>query len=657
MTNKNSKGNIDKYNLVFGIINAYRPLPKGQMEKTILRIIDEVKGSLDSNAELDDRCLDRIVRQRNREMHDAVRHVAKKRILPYYLKVKREDPQLWNSWNVDESADEAIIRLLRAKPRRTASGVATITVLTKPWTCSSDCIYCPNDIRMPKSYMHSEPACQRAERNFFDPYLQVASRLRVLEDMGHITDKVELIVLGGTWSDYPLDYRTWFVAELFRALNDAETSQLELNCEQRRGFYSSAESLCDPDELARAAEGVQRAVDRGDRTFNESVFWREIPSVCKDIAISELDDMLISNQRANEAAKNRVVGLVVETRPDSATIANLRHLRYLGCTKVQIGIQSLDGSILKRNRRHISIDKIAEAFSNLRLFGFKSHVHLMVNLLGASVEGDKDEYIELVSDGRFIPDEVKLYPCALVESARLNDEYKAGRWQPYSEEELLDVLSFDVFNSPEYVRISRMIRDISATDILVGNKKTNLRQLVEMKVKEDVADVADINEMRLREIATSEIDANDLRMQVIPYKTTVSDERFIEFVDAENRLAAFLRLSLPKAEAMERFAEEMDILDGEKADRPLPCKGGFSALDARSAMIREVHVYGKVSRLHEAKDGAQHIGLGQQMIEHACEIARDAGYSAINVISAIGTKEYYRALGFSDVGLYLRKGL
>ena len=113
------------------------------------------------------------------------------------------------------------MRTLRMKPRRTASGVATITVITKPWKCSSDCLYCPNDLRMPKSYLHAEPACQRAERNFFDPYLQVASRLRALEQMGHLCDKVELIVLGGTWSDYPISYQTWFVFELFRALDDA----------------------------------------------------------------------------------------------------------------------------------------------------------------------------------------------------------------------------------------------------------------------------------------------------------------------------------------------------------------------------------------------------------------------------------------------------
>ena len=114
-----------------------------------------------------------------------------------------------------------LLRLIQMKPRRTASGVATITVITKPWQCSGNCLFCPADVRMPKSYLHAEPACQRAERNWFDPYLQVTARLRALVQMGHATDKVELIVLGGTFDDYPEAYRIWFVRELFRALNDA----------------------------------------------------------------------------------------------------------------------------------------------------------------------------------------------------------------------------------------------------------------------------------------------------------------------------------------------------------------------------------------------------------------------------------------------------
>ena len=156
------------------------------------------------------------------------RPLSKRHLIAYYLDVKRNDPEHWARWNFTEEQQRRIERTLQMKPRRTASGVATITVLTKPWKCSSDCLYCPNDLRMPKSYLSDEPACQRAERTFFDPYLQVAARLKALTEMGHITDKVELIILGGTWSDYPLAYQIWFVRELFRALTTVQKLKITL---------------------------------------------------------------------------------------------------------------------------------------------------------------------------------------------------------------------------------------------------------------------------------------------------------------------------------------------------------------------------------------------------------------------------------------------
>ncbi len=189
------------------------------MEDALLEILAAIK---QGGQTLDDAWLEKLVRRHNRKTHDAQRTVAKRRLLPYYLQVRNNDPEHWQRWEVDEKTEVALLRLLKMKPRRTASGVATITVITKPWPCSSACLYCPNDVRMPKSYLANEPACQRAEHNFFDPYLQVKSRLHVLEQMGHVTDKVELIVLGGTWNDYPESYQRWFIEELFRAVNDKE---------------------------------------------------------------------------------------------------------------------------------------------------------------------------------------------------------------------------------------------------------------------------------------------------------------------------------------------------------------------------------------------------------------------------------------------------
>lgn len=609
------------------------------MKETLFEIVCAFKTAEASSP--DSVWLDKLVRRRNREQHDASRRIAKRRLLPAYLRMKETEPATLQEWGVTPEIDAALIRLLKAKPRRTASGVATITVLTKPWACASDCLYCPNDVRMPKSYMADEPACQRAERNYFDPYLQVISRLRVLNDMGHVTDKIELIVLGGTFNDYPKEYQTWFMTELFRALNDAgedaQTSLLAEKFNKRAAQYESAGVLCEAEDLRVQVAAVQEKVNLGKVCYNQAAAelygagsaWEQVAG----FQSANFED-LETQQRINEGAAHRVVGLVVETRPDAITPQSLVHLRALGCTKIQMGIQSLNQHILDVNERGATVDQIVQAFALLRLFGFKSHIHLMVNLLGATPTSDRAEYHQLVSDPRFIPDEVKLYPCALVENAHLMRAYDAGDWQPYDEATLVELLAADILVTPPYTRISRMIRDISATDIVVGNKKTNLRQIVEGHVG-----ALQVQEMRMREIATGEIDASNLRLECISYRTTVSEEKFLQWVTPQNKLAGFLRLSLPDAQQMDAY----QVLN--------------QVLNAGQAMIREVHVYGKVAALHDSGESAQHAGLGRKLVEEACNIARSVGYSAINVISSVGTREYYRKLGFVDSGLYQTRSL
>ena len=188
----------------------------GRMESILLEILEKLR----AGERVDERALKAVLHAHDKLLAPGEKHFSKKALLPFYLRVKEREPERWRAWGVTPELERALVRALRMKPRRTASGVATITVITKPWPCSSNCLYCPCDVRMPKSYLADEPACQRAERACFDPYLQVSARLQALTQMGHPTDKVELIVLGGTWSDYPRAYQIWFVAELFRALND-----------------------------------------------------------------------------------------------------------------------------------------------------------------------------------------------------------------------------------------------------------------------------------------------------------------------------------------------------------------------------------------------------------------------------------------------------
>ncbi|QWT17243.1 tRNA uridine(34) 5-carboxymethylaminomethyl modification radical SAM/GNAT enzyme Elp3 [Collinsella sp. zg1085] len=605
------------------------------MEDLICRIVD----CLRQGQHLDDRALVKLMHEQLRRDGVPKQSYAKRRLLPFYQKVKAEDPKRWQRWNIDPELERALIALLRMKPRRSASGVATITVITKPWPCSGSCIFCPNDLRMPKSYLHKEPACERAEQHYFDPYLQVAARLTALKQMGHPTDKIELIVLGGTWSDYPEPYRIWFIAELFRALNDdASLQERDVVVVQRRTWYEEHGFPQTEDERVSAVAGLQSQINQGAMSYNtavERLYGRHAGWIAAaDMQQADMDS-LYELQKTNEQAIHRVVGLVIETRPDTVTPEALTSIRALGCTKVQMGIQSLDQHILDINHRGMGVKRIAHAFAWLRLFGFKLHVHYMVNLMGATPEIDCAQYRMLVSNPAYCPDEVKLYPCALIESAELNHYYETGAWQAYDEDDLLRVLQDNVLETPPYCRISRMIRDFSSDDIVAGNKKPNLRQMVERRLSQG-SEHTSVQEIRFREVGTAEVDAQSLSLHEFCYDTSVSTEYFLQWLDATGHIAGFLRLSLPKQELVAAHIDVLPIALGE-------------------AMIREVHIYGATARLGEAGQAAQHTGLGKALIQRALEIADEAGYERMNVISAVGTRGYYERLGFHMHGLYQQR--
>lgn len=617
------------------------------MDELILDILKQLRDG--SQGALDTHQLEMLINSHNSGIDSSAlstereKLIPKRAILPYFLQVKQNNDELWQSWNVTPELEERFIRSVRMKPRRTASGVATITVITRPHTCSSNCIYCPCDLRMPKSYLANEPACQRAELTFFDPYVQVSARLQALHQMGHSTDKVELIVLGGTWSDYPESYQYWFIKELFRALNEWPNSPSHI--QERLNWYTSFGLQNSEEALSSFVAEQQAAVFDDTATYNQAFHKLYDISQPHQSAWSQMQstyDELVEQQHVNETAAARVVGLVIETRPDTITPDNLRMFRQLGCTKIQIGIQSTRQEILDANKRQMSVAQIKRAFSLIRLYGFKIHSHLMVNLLGTTPEADKQDFKTFVTDPGFLPDEIKLYPCALVAGTQLVQKYREGAWQPYAKDELVDVLVQDVLNTPPYVRISRMIRDISATDILVGNKHTNLRQMVEQELAaKDVA--RRVQEIRFREINQQQVRAAELTLQDFPYTTAVSDEHFLQWVTADNKIAGFCRLSLPHWDKLTSGACDVS------ADELLVQPG--------QAMIRELHVYGQALSLGSEGMSAQHQGLGQKLLTKASSIAAEAGYTSLNVISSIGTRAYYRAQGFTDAGLYQQKAL
>lgn len=460
---------------------------------------------------------------------------------------------------------------LQMKPMRTQSGVSVVTVLTKPYPCPGKCIFCPTDVRMPKSYLHDEPGAQRAERHGFDPHAQTASRLRALEKIGHPTEKIELLILGGTWSSYRRDYQEWFIKRCFDALNGFEAATLQ------------------------------------------------------------------EAQAANAAGRRRNVGLVVETRQDHVDVDELRWFRYLGVTKVQVGIQTMDEQVLALNKRGHDAQSTRDAFRLLRLAGFKIHGHWMANLLGATVASDIEDYSRLWSDPAIRPDELKIYPCMLVPNAELHDYWLRGEYTPYSEEEVVDVLAACKAQTPRYVRLNRVIRDFPTTNIVAGNKKANLRQVAQERLR---AQGTPCRCIRCREIRRDAVRFEDLELRDLTYRTDATTEHFLSYETAlgfphDDRLAGFLRLSMP----------DRDIV------HPLPELEGY-------AMIREVHVYGPALNLGEDSRGeAQHIGLGTRLIDRAKTLARAAGYRRIAVISAVGTREYYSRLGFAPDGLYMSMAL
>ena len=532
--------------------------------------------------------------------------------------------------------DEGMLHKLRRKPVRTMSGVTPVTLLTKPFPCPGTCIFCPNDVRMPKSYLADEPGAQRAEKNAFDPYLQTYMRLQTYHNLGHSTGKIEIIILGGTWSFYPETYQIWFVKRIFDAMHDfgegndrraevfaalrhrsmfggEQISNVVISGSEMTASYNQVVQDIYADEMYRSRGLVDKIItgERERSPVDEFATWNEL-----ELA-----------QRENETAPCRSVGLVIETRPDHISEGEVIRIRRLGCTKVQIGFQSLNDRVLDMNKRGHDVAATRRAVKLLRKAGFKIHAHWMPNLYGSSPDADRADYEKIFGDEEFRPDELKIYPCSLIESAELMQRYRAGDWRPYTHDELLDLLVDCFERTPEYCRLTRVIRDIPGTDIVDGNKVTNFRQLVEQELVRRGGKSSDI---RAREIRRDHVTDGDLRLDVSEYSAGIGDEVFLQYITEERKIAAFLRLSLP------------DIDEAPLLEELIGC-----------AMIREVHVYGLSLGIGTAMSGrAQHLGLGSRLIETAAKIAAERAYTRLAVISAIGTREYYRKRGFEDGELY-----
>jgi elongator complex protein 3 len=550
---------------------------------------------------LDARSLDRLVRRHPRP--------------PAGLFSKSEIIAGFRAFGPAAGVSEAeFVARLRLRPIRTLSGVTPVTVLTRPHPCPGTCVFCPSDVRMPKSYLSDEPGAQRAEDQRFDPYLQTWSRLQAFRAIGHPVGKIELIVLGGTWSAYPEPYRIWFTRRCFQAMNDFGAGR-----DGRAGAgaapsnYRAGLAPIDGRGSARYNEVVGAFLSRelgGDRLHaSERSTWAELER----------------EQRANETAGCRCVGLAFETRPDHLDERELFSLRRLGATRIQVGVQSADDAILAASLRGHDVAATRAALRRARAAGFKLHAHWMANLPGATPEADRLDFARLFGDPGLRPDELKVYPCLLVESAPLAALHQRGEWRPYDDETLTGLLADCLAAAPRWCRLSRVVRDFSAHDVAAGTHTANLREVAARRLAASGRRCADI---RAREIRGDAFDPRALALRATAYATSVGEEQFLEYATPDDRLVAFLRLSLPAGPS---FVGEL----------------------SRSAVIRELHVYGASLPLG-ARDtrGAQHAGLGRALLDEAARRARGHGATRLAVISAVGTREYYRAQGFTDGDLY-----
>ena len=476
--------------------------------------------------------------------------------------------------------DVALLERIRMKPMRTLSGVTTVTVLTKPYPCPGKCIFCPTDVRMPKSYLPDEPGAMRALEHQFDPFTQVESRIRALKNLGHPTDKIELLILGGTWSSYRRDYQEWFVKRCFDAMNNTNHGGAEPKRE------------------------------------NEETLLSDVPV----IKLPEIHSQ-------NENAPHRNVGLVIETRPDEINPDEIKWLRHLGVTKVQMGAQSFNDHILDINKRGHDVETTRKAVALLRAAGFKIVLHWMPNLLGATPQSDREDFGRMWED--FCPDEIKIYPNQLLANAELYEYWQRGEFHPYATEELVDLIADIKPTIPRYCRVNRVIRDIPGNNVVEGNTRTSLRQDVQEEMKKRGTRCQCI---RCREVKGKAVELSSLQLHDLVYQAGKAEEHFISFNTADDGLAGFIRLSLPLKESPET---------------------GMADLNS-AALIREVHVYGQSLAVGAEKTGAaQHVGLGTRLLEEAESIARANGFKQIAVIAAVGTRQYYLDRGFERGEYYL----
>ncbi|MBI2459209.1 MAG: tRNA uridine(34) 5-carboxymethylaminomethyl modification radical SAM/GNAT enzyme Elp3 [Parcubacteria group bacterium] len=530
------------------------------------------------------------------------RKLAKKYGQPIlaHAEILKEYKKLLAAGTIHKSPEQE--KILRKRAVRTLSGIAPVAVLTKPYACPGQCVYCPSEPGVPQSYLSNEPAVMRARRCNYEPYKQVELRLRALETNGHEPTKIELIVIGGTWSVLPEEYKYWYIWQCFKAANEYEKNQ---NWSVIPAVACPVPRYGEPESRVKRAEQVSglRVGARNDK-------W--------EAKVQNLKQKLLQEQKKNESAKYKIIGLTLETRPDYIEEKELWQMRELGATRVELGAQALNDKILKLNKRGHGVAEIARATALLKNYGFKVSYHIMPGLPGATAKKDLAMFKKLFSDERFQPDQLKFYPTVVTRGSLLYQWWQAGKYQPYSDKILYNLITACKIVVPPYVRLIRLIRDIPAESIMAGNLITNLRQVMKDRgVK--------CRCIRCREAGDKKFSIFNFQFSIIEYKASNGIEYFLSYESKDKKvLYGFCRLRL--------------------------------GMPNETAMIRELHVYGELVPIGGNKK-IQHAGLGKRLMAEAEKIARNNGYKKMAVIAGVGVRGYYRKLGYKLQNSYMIKSL
>ena len=472
--------------------------------------------------------------------------------------------------------EKKLLPILRRKHIRTISGVTVVAVMTKPTPCpkTEPCAYCPGGptVGVPQSYTGYEPAAMRGIQNRYNPYRQARSRINQLQSIGHLVDKVELVIMGGTFPATPQRYQTRF---------------------------------------------VQR---------------------CLDAVTQQKSKSLTEAKRQAETSRIHNVGITVETRPDWAKQPQVNHMLAMGVTRVELGVQNIHDDIYKLVNREHTVKDVTEATRTLKDSGLKVAYHMMPGLPGSNPERDLNAFKTIFTNPDYKPDMMKIYPCLVLKGTKTYEWWKKGTYTPYTTEQAAELIAEVKKTLPPWVRIMRVQRDIPAQLIEAGVKHSNLRQLAQQKLQEQ--------NMRCRCIRCREVghrwlkdqvkpDLNKIEIQTAKYPASEGEEIFISAEDQKNDiLIGYLRLRIPS-----KSAHRPEITAE-------PC-----------SIVRELHVYGPVVPVGKRQAKAwQHKGYGQQLLAEAESITRkEYNSNKIIVISALGTKQYYKRLGYRHDGPYMSK--